>query len=324
VIPIAELRALRAEWSLRDDVIEKDYTLGWLLAAIASDQDLATTWVFKGGTSLRKCYYETYRFSEDLDFTIVEGGPEEPEALFPIFERVGQWLADQAGIELVLDDRSFVRRVNRRGNPTTQARIAFRGPSQRPQLPKVKLDLTSDEVLVQAPVVRPILHPYSDGPSRPKGCSHTRSQNCSPRSFAHSPSGVGPATSTTSSTSTDIPTSSAGPQPFSPHSIRSVHMRASQFRTPTRYEHRRSGKSSSRNGTTCWPTNFRICRHSRSFGRHSMMSSHGCRASSVLQPSPAPSAGTSIPCGHRQERWPLGGEAPRSNSFGSPARTGSR
>jgi hypothetical protein len=24
---------------------------------------------FKGGTSLRKCYYETYRYSEDLDFT---------------------------------------------------------------------------------------------------------------------------------------------------------------------------------------------------------------------------------------------------------------
>lgn len=90
MISIAEVRALRAEWSLRDDVIEKDYTLGWLLAAIAADHDLAAAWVFKGGTSLRKCYYETYRFSEDLDFTIIEGGPEEPELLFPIFERVGE------------------------------------------------------------------------------------------------------------------------------------------------------------------------------------------------------------------------------------------
>jgi len=169
VIPVGEVRALRAEWSLRDDVIEKDYTLGWLLAAIAADEDLATTWVFKGGTSLRKCYYETYRFSEDLDFTVVEGGHEEPEALIPIFERVGERLANQAGIELVLDDRSFVRSVNRRGNPTTQARIAFRGPSRRPQLPKVRLDLTSDEVLVQAPVLRPIFHPYSDGPLPTEG-----------------------------------------------------------------------------------------------------------------------------------------------------------
>ena len=67
MIPQAEVLALRAEWGLRDDVIEKDYVLGWLLAAIASEPRLADSWVFKGGTCLRKCYYETYRFSEDLD-----------------------------------------------------------------------------------------------------------------------------------------------------------------------------------------------------------------------------------------------------------------
>lgn len=160
----AEIQALRGEWLLRHDVIEKDYALGWILAAIAAEPELATTWIFKGGTSLRKCYYETYRFSEDLDFTIIDGGPEEPDVLLPIFERIGEWLADRAGIELELDDAAFIRRVNRRGNPTTQGRIAFRGPSRPPQLPKVKLDLTSDEVLVQQPISRPILHLYSDGP----------------------------------------------------------------------------------------------------------------------------------------------------------------
>ena len=68
MIPQRELAALRAEWSLGQDVIEKDYVLGWLLSGIAQNADLANTWVFKGGTCLRKCYYETYRFSEDLDF----------------------------------------------------------------------------------------------------------------------------------------------------------------------------------------------------------------------------------------------------------------
>lgn len=169
MIPVGEVRALRAEWSLRDDIIEKDYALGWLLAAIAADDDLLRTWVFKGGTSLRKCYYETYRFSEDLDFTVIDGGPEAPEALVPIFERIGEWLANEAGIELVLDERSFVRRVNRRGNPTTQGRIAFRGPSRPPQLPKIRLDLTSDEVLVDRPVVRRIFHAYSDAPLPVRG-----------------------------------------------------------------------------------------------------------------------------------------------------------
>jgi predicted nucleotidyltransferase component of viral defense system len=163
------VRALRAEWSLRDDIIEKDYALGWLLAAIAASQDLSTTWVFKGGTSLRKCFYETYRFSEDLDFTIVNDGPEEPEALVPIFQRIGEWLADEVGIEVAVDGRSFVRRVNRRGDPTTQGRIAFRGPTRPPQLPKIRLDLTSDEVLVHEPVIRPIFHAYSDGPLPVRG-----------------------------------------------------------------------------------------------------------------------------------------------------------
>lgn len=164
MIPAREVLDLRGEWQLRADVIEKDYVLGWMLAAIASHPALATTWVFKGGTCLRKCYYETYRFSEDLDFTVVDGGPEEPTELASIFREVAAWLYDRAGIEFQVDDRSFVRRRNRRGNATTQGRIAFRGPSASPSTPKVKLDITSDEALVDRPLIRPILHPYSDQP----------------------------------------------------------------------------------------------------------------------------------------------------------------
>jgi predicted nucleotidyltransferase component of viral defense system len=61
VISRRELDALGGEWSLDISVIEKDYILGWLLAGIAQHPELATTWVFKGGTCLRKCYYETFR-----------------------------------------------------------------------------------------------------------------------------------------------------------------------------------------------------------------------------------------------------------------------
>lgn len=57
------------EWRLRHDVVEKDYVLGWLLAGIAA-HPATKRWAFKGGTCLRKCWFETYRFSEDLDFTV--------------------------------------------------------------------------------------------------------------------------------------------------------------------------------------------------------------------------------------------------------------
>jgi len=88
VIPQSEILALRSEIGLRDNVIEKDYALGWLLAGIGQHPSLQKTWVFKGGTCLRKCYFETYRFSEDLDFTIRPGGPEEPGDLVAIFQEI--------------------------------------------------------------------------------------------------------------------------------------------------------------------------------------------------------------------------------------------
>jgi predicted nucleotidyltransferase component of viral defense system len=162
VIPHGEILALRGEWNLRDDVIEKDYVLGWMLAAIAQQPELSDTWVFKGGTCLRKCYYETYRFSEDLDFTVIDGGPEEPDDLLSIFAEVGERLLDQCGLEIVVDEKTFVRQQNRRGNPTTQGRVAFRGPSNPPSLPKLKIDLTSDEAFIGPRDRRPVLHPYSD------------------------------------------------------------------------------------------------------------------------------------------------------------------
>lgn len=165
-----ELDQLSSEWSLTIDAIEKDYVLGWLLAGIAQHPGLSSTWVFKGGTCLRKCYYETYRFSEDLDFTIINNGPEEPADLQSIFVEVADWIREGSGVELVLDPAAFRRRSNRRGQPTTQGRIAYRGPNvTRGTLPKVKFDLTSDEVLSSRPVLRQIGHQYSDRPLPVRG-----------------------------------------------------------------------------------------------------------------------------------------------------------
>lgn len=163
MIPHAEILALRDEWGLRDDVVEKDYALGWLLGAIASQPELVTRWVFKGGTCLRKCFYETYRFSEDLDFTVVDGGPETAHELMPVMERVAAWLRDRTGMELEVNPAMFRSGRNRRGRPTLTIRVGYRGPRNPPNLPKVKIDLTSDEVLAGPTDTRSILHPYSDG-----------------------------------------------------------------------------------------------------------------------------------------------------------------
>jgi predicted nucleotidyltransferase component of viral defense system len=48
-----EIKNLVVEWNIREDVIEKDYVIGWLLWGIGQDKDLKDKWVFKGGTSLK-------------------------------------------------------------------------------------------------------------------------------------------------------------------------------------------------------------------------------------------------------------------------------
>lgn len=59
-----------------------------------------TTWVFKGGTCLKKCYFETYRFSEDLNFTVRDAGRMQPQELLQIFAEVAARIYEGYGIEI--------------------------------------------------------------------------------------------------------------------------------------------------------------------------------------------------------------------------------
>jgi predicted nucleotidyltransferase component of viral defense system len=73
-------------------IVEKDYVLGWILAGINAHDELGENWVFKGGTCLKKCYFETYRFSEDLDFTLRNEEHLDEEFLRTAFEEVISWM----------------------------------------------------------------------------------------------------------------------------------------------------------------------------------------------------------------------------------------
>ena len=86
---------------LLPNIVEKDYVLGWLLAGIHAHPDLAESWVFKGGTCLKKCYYETYRFSEDLDFTLRDEHQLETGFLQRVLGEVMSWVAEQSGLVML-------------------------------------------------------------------------------------------------------------------------------------------------------------------------------------------------------------------------------
>jgi len=61
---------------IREDVLERDYCLAWLLCAFVQS-DLQPVLAFKGGTALKRCYFADYRFSEDLDFTLAKRSPSK-------------------------------------------------------------------------------------------------------------------------------------------------------------------------------------------------------------------------------------------------------
>ena len=72
MIDRSEIIRVAGELGLQPRMVEKDYVLGWVVAAITRDEELSRAWLFKGGTCLKKCFFETYRFSEYLDFTVME------------------------------------------------------------------------------------------------------------------------------------------------------------------------------------------------------------------------------------------------------------
>ena len=152
-------------YRLDANIVEKDYVIGWVLAGISVRPELQGSWIFKGGTCLKKCFIETYRFSEDLDFTLQSHDHLQAHFLTNAFSAVAQWVYDQSGIEIPNERLRFEVYESARGKPAGEGRIYYRGPMGRQgEPPRIKLDLTIDEALVLQPERREIFHPYSDKP----------------------------------------------------------------------------------------------------------------------------------------------------------------
>ncbi len=133
------------EDGLSAPAVERDYVLAHVLAAI-SEHDRQARIVFKGGTALRLCHFEEYRYSADLDFSLIGG------------------LDIESALHLVVDALADCR--ERLGFPllgltgSAPPRIEYVGPlGAKPRL--LKLDLAADE-LVENTATLPITRRYED------------------------------------------------------------------------------------------------------------------------------------------------------------------
>ena len=141
---------------VRDQQIEKDYILAWILSGIAQHEHLSQVLAFKGGTILKQIYFEDYRFSEDLDFTLVNKDSTKDD-IIEWFNELFQFLLEEINLPLeILDGGKY----NEDG---LHFYITYLGPlGGKAKHKHVKVDISRNEKLEFEPIPRPLLHSYSD------------------------------------------------------------------------------------------------------------------------------------------------------------------
>jgi predicted nucleotidyltransferase component of viral defense system len=164
MIPQAEIKKKAEEWEVPATTVEKDHALGHFLAGFIGT--FKNRLRFKGGTCLRKCYFPEYRFSEDLDFSSV--APEfilQAEELATVCEAVekhsGIIFRPEPVEPLLHQDKRKGEKVIVRFWGANHSRHEAPSPPERWHS-KIKLEISTEEILVLPPSYHPVIHPYSD------------------------------------------------------------------------------------------------------------------------------------------------------------------
>ncbi len=128
MITRAHITRLASKQGVPSKTVERDYVLAHIVAAVAVQGENSKL-VFKGGTALRLCYFDDYRYSADLDFSVADGSRNDA------LQIIARALSNVAGSidELGLTDER-------------PPRIAYMGPLGRKRT--IKLDLADDELVL--------------------------------------------------------------------------------------------------------------------------------------------------------------------------------
>lgn len=163
-----EITSLATILSLLPTTIERDYVLSWVLYGISKHNKLSE-WLFKGGTCLKKCYFETHRFSEDLDFTVPSDSIYDKEGIITALNEVAAIVYQETGITLTTREIEVKESKNKRDKKTYVAKFTYLGPLNLPSRnqQRIRFDITNDEIIIDAPDMRSVFHSYSDKPSSP-------------------------------------------------------------------------------------------------------------------------------------------------------------
>ncbi|MHA1278049.1 MAG: nucleotidyl transferase AbiEii/AbiGii toxin family protein [Candidatus Helarchaeota archaeon] len=151
MIPSREIRERAREHGVPETTVERDYTQNWLLKYLSQ-----INMVLKGGTGIRKVYIGNYRFSDDLDFTLV--AEMKKEALKTRIANAVRDAKEESGID-------FGDKIVFNENPNGYEVIVYFRILKGAGSPlRIKLDITRPEKeKMLLPIQKKnIIHPYSD------------------------------------------------------------------------------------------------------------------------------------------------------------------
>jgi len=135
------------------------YRKAWFLTGLAG-HPLREVLAFKGGTALRRCWFEDYRFSEDLDFTLTR--PITLKDILTGFAEIFSAVEAACGLRIAFD------REDRHSHQNSHTfYLRYQGPL--PAANDVKVDITITEVLCFPLQDRPIHRIYEKFDDLPEG-----------------------------------------------------------------------------------------------------------------------------------------------------------
>lgn len=161
-----EIATISEQLGVSKSVIDKDWMLGHFIAAIFNEPELKETLIFKGGTCLKKCWFEEYRFSEDLDFT---SKSQEFELTQNHLKFITKHIEDNTDVKTYIVSLRPLQFQDRLTG--YEAIIKFWGADHpknvMPTIPdrwqtKIKIEIILYEEMIFEVTERTLSHPYSD------------------------------------------------------------------------------------------------------------------------------------------------------------------
>jgi uncharacterized protein len=164
MISATQIKKIAAKHGINPGIIERDYVLSKVLFGLSIQQRFQENFVFKGGTALKKLFFPEWRYSEDLDFTLLE--PMRPIAVKKVLTAAGSACRKEVGLDIQAQGLNWPSEGDQTFPGYIGLKLSYTGPLAKASGIKnvIKVDLTQDEPIVGERETKKMISVYPDDP----------------------------------------------------------------------------------------------------------------------------------------------------------------